>query len=87
MTAGIKPNLTSEKQNRAVVAAMVISQAAASLSSLDEVKETVAKLRGRKVAGACSMSAEVLRAGGETMTRELHVFLTSIWQSGTFPPD
>ena len=33
------------------------------------------------------MSAELLKAGDEAMTRGLHAVLTAIWQSGTIPPD
>ena len=32
--------------------------------SLDEVKETVTRLRGGKAAGICNISAELLKAGG-----------------------
>lgn len=55
--------------------------------SLDEVREAVARLRGGKAPGVCNISAELLKAGGEAMTRGLHAVLTAVWQSGTFPPD
>ncbi|MEL6802745.1 MAG: reverse transcriptase domain-containing protein, partial [Bacteroidota bacterium] len=55
--------------------------------SLDEVREAVARLRGGKAAGVCSISAELLKAGGEAVTRGLHAVLTAVWQSGTIPPD
>ncbi|KAG0729173.1 Transposon TX1 uncharacterized protein [Chionoecetes opilio] len=55
--------------------------------SLDEVREAVAKLRGGKAAGVCNISAELLKARGEAMTRGLHAVLTAVWQSGTIPPD
>ena len=35
--------------------------------SIGDVKEAVAKLRGGKAAGICSISAELLKAGGETV--------------------
>ena len=54
--------------------------------SIDEVKEAVAKLRGRKAAGICNISAELLKARGEAMIRGLHAVLTAVWHSGTFPP-
>ena len=55
--------------------------------SLEEVKEAVARLRGGKAAGICNISAELLKAGGEAMTRGLHAVLTAVWHSGTIPPD
>ena len=57
--------------------------------SIGDVKEAVAKLRGGKAAaGICNMSAELLKAGGEAMTRGLHAVLTAVWHSGnTIPPD
>ncbi|XP_050735881.1 uncharacterized protein LOC127008208 [Eriocheir sinensis] len=55
--------------------------------SLGEVREAVAKLRGGKASGACNISAELLKAGGEAMIHGLHAVLTAIWQSGTIPPD
>ena len=46
--------------------------------SIGDVKEAVAKLRGGKAAaGICNMSAELLKAGGEAMTRGLHAVLTA----------
>ena len=56
-------------------------------SSIDNVKEAVAKLRGGKAAGVCNISAELLKAGGEAMIRGLHAVLTAVWHSGTIPPD
>ena len=57
------------------------------LSSFDEVKEAVAKLRGGKAAGICNINAELLKAGGKAMIRGLHAVLTAVWYSGTIPPD
>ena len=51
--------------------------------SIDEAKETVAKLRGGKAAGICNINAELLKAGG----CRLHVVLTAVWHSGTISPD
>ena len=55
--------------------------------SIDDIKEAVAKLRAEKAAGVCSISAELLKAGGEAMIRGLHAVLTAVWHSGTIPPD
>ena len=55
-------------------------------SSIDEVKD-VAKLRGGKAAGICNISAELLKAEGETMIRGLHAVLTAVWHSITISPD
>ena len=40
--------------------------------STDYVKEDVEKLRGGKPANICKTSAELLKARGEAMIRELH---------------
>ena len=56
-------------------------------TSIDEVKEAVAKLSSRKAAGICNISAELLKAGGKAMIRELHAVLIAVWHSGTIPPD
>ena len=37
--------------------------------SIDEVKEAVAKLRGRKATGICNINAELLKAGGKASSR------------------
>ena len=55
--------------------------------SLAEVREAVNKLKCGKAAGICNVSAEMLKAGGEAMTRGLHAVLSAVWQSGTIPPD
>lgn len=39
------------------------------------------KLRRGKAPGICSISAELLRAGGEALIWRLHVVLVAIWQS------
>ena len=45
---------------------------------LDRIKEAVARLSGRKVAGICIISAELLKAGGKTMIRGLYAVLTAV---------
>ncbi len=55
--------------------------------SLAEVREAVNKLKGGKAVGVCNISAEMVKAGGETMIHGLHAVLTAVWQSGTIPPD
>ena len=56
-------------------------------SSIDEVKEAVAKLRDGKTVGICNISAELLKARGEAMIRELHAVLTAVLHSGSIPSD
>ncbi len=53
----------------------------------DEVRETIAKLRGGKAPGICNISAEMLKAGGEAMIHGLHAVVSAMWQSGINPPD
>ena len=55
--------------------------------SIGDVREAVAKLKGRKAVGICNISAELLKAGVEAMIRGLHAVLTAVWHSGTIPPD
>ena len=55
--------------------------------SLDEVREAVSKLKGRKAAGVCNISVELLKAGGEAMIHGLHAVLTVVWHSCIIPPD
>ncbi len=55
--------------------------------SLDEVRESVAKLRGGKAPGICNINAEMLKAGGETMTHGFDAVMSAVWQSCTIPPD
>lgn len=57
------------------------------LPSLDEVREDVAKLKHRKVAGVCNISVEMLILESEAMTCRLHAILPSVWQCGTIPHD
>lgn len=53
-----------------------------------EVRKAVARLRSGKAAGAFNISTEVPKAGGETMIRGLHAFLTAIWhQTDNIPLD
>ena len=55
--------------------------------SLAEVREAVNKLKWGKAAGICNISAEMLKAGGETMIHGLHAVLCAVWRTGTIPPD
>ena len=55
--------------------------------SIDDVKEAVGKLRGGKAAGICKIRGELLKAGGEAMICGLHAVLTTVWHSGTIPPN
>ena len=56
-------------------------------SSLTEVRRAISKLKSGKAAGIWGIPAELLKAGGEPMARELHAVLAAIWRSGTIPPD
>ena len=56
-------------------------------TSLGDVKEAVAKMRGGKTAGICNISAELLQAAGEAMIHGLHAVWTAVWHSGTIPPE
>ncbi|XP_070000278.1 uncharacterized protein [Penaeus vannamei] len=48
------------------------------LPSLGEVREAISKLKSGKAAGISGIRAELLKAGGESMARGLHVVLAAI---------
>ena len=54
-------------------------------SSIDDFKETVAKLRGGKAACICTISMELHRAGSEAIISEMYAVLTAVRHSGTIP--
>ena len=45
---------------------------------IDDVKDARIKLRGGRVDGLCNISAELLKARGETMIRGLPAILTGV---------
>ena len=47
--------------------------------TLTEVREAVSKLKSGKAAGFCGIPAELLKFGGDSMTRGLHAVLAAIW--------
>lgn len=49
------------------------------------MREAVRKLKRGKGARICNTSAEILKAKGEAMIRELHAKLFAVWQSGSIP--
>ena len=50
--------------------------------SLAEVRKVVEGLKDGRAAGVCSISGEMLKAGGEPMILELHAVITVVWQTG-----
>ena len=52
--------------------------------SIDDVKEAVAKIMGRRATGICNIIAKLLKAGDEAMIHGLHAILTALWNSGPF---
>lgn len=52
-------------------------------SSLNEICEAVARLKGGKGPGVWSISSELLRAGDPATIRGLHIVFPDVWKSGT----
>ena len=55
--------------------------------SYQEVERVVSELRGGRAAGVCGIPAELLKAGGESMTRWLRTVIVQVWSTGVVPPD
>ena len=62
-----------------------VSPICKSSPSIEDVKETVTKLRGGNSAGICNMSAELFKALSEAMIGGLHAVLAAVWHSSTIP--
>ena len=55
--------------------------------SYQEVKRVVSELREGRAAGVCGVPAELLKAGGDCMTRWLRAIIVQVWSTGVVPPD
>ena len=55
--------------------------------SLDEVRKAVEQLKNGKAPGVCGIHAEMLKSGGETTLKWLHILMCSVWSTGVIPTD
>jgi hypothetical protein len=53
--------------------------------SLVEVKIAIGKLKSYKSPGTVQISAELIKAGGETLYSEIHILICSIWNKEELP--
>ena len=52
-----------------------------------EVEEAIRSLKKNKNSGPDGITAEMLQAGGEQLTREIHKLCNKAWQEGTIPKE
>ena len=55
------------------------------LPSYQEVEGVVSEFREGRATGACGIHAELLKAGGESMTWWLHTVIVQVWSTGVVP--
>src|SRR6266536_3721289 len=55
--------------------------------TLLEINQAVARMKLRKAPGCCSISAEMLLSGGESVTKSLRCLCAKIWESEQVPAD
>ena len=54
---------------------------------LDEIRAAIKKLKNHKAAGLDGVTAEMLKAGGDTVVKALKAIVDDIWYSGVWPED
>ena len=54
---------------------------------LIEVRAAVSRLKSGRAAGVCNIPAELLKAGGDTVLRELVAVFGNIWKTCDIPPE
>ena len=54
---------------------------------MDEIRAAIKKLKNHKAAGLDGVTAEMLKAGGDTVVKALKVIIDDIWYSGVWPED
>jgi len=52
-----------------------------------EIQRSIAKMKNGRAAGICGISAELLRAGGESVASRLKEITQQAWECGTAPDD
>jgi len=56
-------------------------------SSVTEVELAIDKLKSHKSPGIDQIPAELIKAGGRTISLEIHKLITSIWKKGKLPEE
>ena len=56
-------------------------------SNLNEVRAAVSKLKSGRAAEVCNVPAELLKAGGDTVLRELVAVFDNIWKTWDILPE
>ena len=54
---------------------------------LEEVQSAIKKLKKNKSAGTDGITAEMIRAGGEALTRQIHLLCNQVWKEERFPEE
>ncbi len=55
--------------------------------TLEEVCNSIAKLKSKKAPGVCGVTGEMLKAGGEVTVRWMHSIVNVAWKGGPVPED
>ena len=53
----------------------------------EEIRRAIARLKKGKAAGVCGIQGEMLKAGGDTVVRWLHIIFNIVWEKGKAPED
>ena len=53
----------------------------------DEIRGAIARLKRGKAAGVCGIQGEMVKAGGDTVVRWLHLIFNMVWKTGKAPED
>ena len=53
----------------------------------EEIRRAIARLNRGKAAGVCGIQGEMLKAGGDTVVRWLHIIFNIVWEEGKAPED
>ena len=53
----------------------------------EEIRRAIARLKRGKAAGVCGIQGEMLKAGGDTVVRWLHIIFNIVWEKGKAPED
>ena len=53
---------------------------------MEEVRNSIAKLKSKKAPGMCGVTGEMLKAGGEVTVR-MHNIVNVAWKAGSVPED
>ena len=53
----------------------------------EEIRRAIARLKRGKAAGVCGIQGEMLKAGGDTVVRWLHIIFNIVWEKGKAPEE